>query len=394
MTSDHFASDPNRPSGTPPSWSPAVDTAAKTARTALAGRVLVVAGAEVPTSDAPPSSFPVHIARANPALDATGLVVGGANWSETLKAVRRENPGLLLMVDPPSSDQLRATKDDPFPLDQPDSDTLFTPPLSDRLEAQISAGATVAITPTGHIEVGDRAALKAVIAETDKLDRDDVVVGLQLPYPWMTGIHLPLVVAAVSRSRHPVSITLCDDRSDPMSHPGVVAGVRQLAALEHAPIFHKVDLGGLDAMSYGALAATVGVLASKRRGGVPGKKGWAPRSNNGANVLLHDLGRFRRSRDIERDWYARLTPPPCSCPICDGRPLTRFGNERSECREAALHNALGIVRLATDAQAHGGFPVYWPTYVRDAIEAHARLGERIGARVDPPRQLEAWASRV
>ncbi len=181
MTSDSSASDPNRPHSAPPSGSPGVHTTTRTARTALAGRVLVVAGAEVPTSDAPPSGFPARIAQANPALDATGLVVGGANWSETLKTLRRQNPDLFLMVDRPSSDQLRATKDDPFPLDQPDSHTLFTPPLSDRLDAQISAGASVAITPTGHLEVGDRAALKAVIAETDKLDRHDVVVGLQLP---------------------------------------------------------------------------------------------------------------------------------------------------------------------------------------------------------------------
>lgn len=367
-------------------------TITRNARTALTGRVLVVAGAEVSASDAPPSQFPHLIHEADPTLDASGLVVGGSNWKETLKTIRRQNPDMFLMVDPPANDYL-ASEDNPFPHDEPNTDALFAPTLSERLEAQISAGASIALAPTGHVEVGDRTTLKAVFAETNNLVRDDTVVALQLRPQWLTGNHLQLVTAAIKRSRHPVAITLCDERSDPMSHPGVRAGVRELAALENAPMFHKVDLGGIDAMSYGALAATIGVLAGKRRGSIPGKKSYAYRSNKGANVHLYDLARFRRSMDIERDWYARIAPPGCTCTTCDGRPVTRFGNDRDACKEATLHNALGIVRYATEAHAAGGYANYWPGYVTDAIAAHAALSERIGALVEPPRELEAWAKR-
>lgn len=372
---------------------PGQQTATRTARTALTGRVLVVAGAEVPASDAPPSQFPQLIHEADPTLEATGVVIGGSNWSETLRAIRRQNPEMFLMVDLPANDHL-ATKDEPFPHDDPSIDALFTPTLSERLDAQLSAGASIALTPTGHVEVGDRTTLKAVFARTDKLDRDDTVVALQIRPQWLTGNHLQLVTAAINRSRHPVAITLCDERSDPMSHPGVLAAVRELAALDKAPMFHRIDLGGIDAMSYGALAASIGVLAGKRRGSVPGKKSHAYRSNKGANVHLYDLARFRRSMDIERDWYARIAPPDCTCAICDSRPVTRFGNDRDACKAATLHNALGIIRYATEANAAGGYANYWPGYVTDAIAAHATLSERVGALVEPPRELEAWAKRV
>lgn len=364
-------------------------SATASARAELAGRVLVVAGSD------DPSAYPRLLAAANPALDQTGLVVGGSKWSSTVRGIRNAYPGMFLICDPSESEKHFATKNDPFPYDEdPNALALIAAPtLNERLDAQLHAGASIAMTPTGYIQAGDRDALKAVITDANKLNRDDTVAVLPLAYQWLAGKDVTFLLTAINRSHHPLAISLGDASGNPMSRSGVLDGVRALAASDAAPMFHKTDLGGLEAMSFGALASGIGVIASKRRAGIPGTKGFAPRVTKGANVLLHDLARFRRSLDMQDQWYASINPPTCPCLVCKGRPIDRFGRSNADCLEASKHNALAIIQFAAEARAAGGFRVYWPDRVNGAISAHTALGARIGTKVEPPKELKAWANR-
>ncbi len=49
-----------------------------------------------------------------------------------------------------------------------------------------------------------------------------------------------------------------------------------------------------------------------------------------------------------------------------------------------------VISYINEASAAGGFPLYWPDKVRDAIVAHAALSQYVGTKIDPPRELLAW----
>lgn len=359
--------------------------ATESARTRLLGRVLVAAGSQER------QQYPGLIRAQATSLATTGLVVGGSGWASALRSIRAGDPDLFLLYDPVESHEFFATAEAPFPQAAATQETLLpAATLEQRVQDQIDAGASVAMTPTGYIQAGDRPALRAVIEETNTLQRDDVLVLLPLDHKWLVGATLKAIVAAVNRSQHPIAITLGDSSSDPMSHPGVLDGVHELAAMDAPPMFHKTDLAGFDAMAHGALAASVGVIASKRRATVPGQKPYAPRTNRGAVVLLDDLLRFRRSLDMQDQWYASRSAPGCDCRVCHGQPIDRFTSAEYDCVAAAQHNAIGFIDCINDASARGGFAAWWPGKVQDAIVAHETLGQYVGTRIDPPKELLAW----
>ena len=175
-----------------------------------------------------------------------------------------------------------------------------------------------------------------------------------------------------------------------MSHKGVLDGAHELAAMENPPMFHKTDLAGLDAVAHGALAASVGVIASKRRGGVPGRPPFASRTQRGANVLIDDLlavpAQPRHAGPVVRlPRRPRLRLPGLRQPA-----HRRFTSEDYDCVIAAQHNAIMVISYINEASAAGGFPLYWPDKVRDAIVADAALSQYVGTKIDPPRELLAW----
>ena len=362
------------------------------ARVGLAGRVLIAAG------NLQQHKYPALIQAEAASLGHTGLVISGNDWSTMMRRIRRACPDLFLVYDPVESGKLFASKDDPFPqaaTADMDTEALFgltLPTLEERIEHQINSGASVAMTPTGYIRAGDQLALRAVITGAEMLNRDDVVVLLPLDYKWLVGPALKTIVGVIKRSKHPVAITLGDSSSDPMSHAGVLAGARTLAALPGPPIFHKTDLAGFDLMAHGALAASVGVIASKRRAQIPDEKIYAPRTKKGATVLLLDLLRFRRTLDMTNRWYASRKSPDCTCRVCNGQPIDRFTSEDYDCIVAAQHNGVGILSLTSQAAAAGGYQRFWPDAVRDAVAAHQTLSQYVGTQIEPPRQLTAWNS--
>lgn len=377
-----------------PSSGPSAATATRRlavapARMLLSGRVLVVAGT------LEQHVYPALLQAEASSLAMTGLVVCGANATGTVRRIRAGHPDLFLLCDQTENEKFNAAADDPFPQGGNDEDSLFPmPTLEQRIQSQINAGASLAMTPTGHIQAGDRLALRAVITEANKLKRNDVVVVLPLSHKWLVGPDLKMVMAAIKRSKHPVAITLCDSGTDPMSHKGVLAGAQALAAMDEAPMFHKTDLAGFHVMAHGALAASVGVIASKRRGAIPGKGFFAPRTNRGANVLVPSLLRFRRSLDMQDQWYASRNAPDCFCTACGGQAIDRFGSDAYDDATPTHHNAIGVIGVINEAHASGGFASSWPDIVRDAVTAHAALSQYVGTKIDPPTELVAWSKNL
>lgn len=364
-----------------------VAPAEDTARSRLAGRVLVVAG------NLEQHKYPAIILAAAHSLDSTGLVICGNEWTTTMRRARHANADMFLMYDPVEACKQFASKDDPFPLGETPEDqgVLFDKPtLEARLQGQIAAGASVAVTPTGYVRAGDQLALRAVITAANKLTRTDMVVLLPLDYKWLTGPALKTLIGVINRSKHPVAITLGDSSTDPLSHPGVLAGARTLAGLDKPPMFHKTDLAGLDMMAHGALATSIGVIASKRRAPIPGTSAWAPRTRRGATVLLPELLRFRRTLDMTDQWYASKKAPDCGCQVCEGQPIDRFTSEEYDCVIAAQHNGLGIIGFTNEAAAAGGYRTYWVDKVNDAVAAHEALSQYVGSQIDPPKEVTAW----
>jgi hypothetical protein len=321
------------------------------------------------------------------------MVVGGTDALVTVGAIRRAHPDLFIMCDPHESANLFATAENPFPMHDapPGQDSFFpSPTLADRVQGQIGAGASVALTPTGYVQAHDHQALRAVINQANLLDRDDVVVLLPLDPNWLADPSRKTIIAAIERSRHPVAITLGDSNGDPMSRGGVLKGARELCGLDSAPMFHKTDLVGYHLMACGAVAASVGLIASKRRASIPGKAPFARRSKRGPNILLPDLLRFRRSLDMQDQWFASRNAPRCPCRACKGQPIDRFGEDQYDSAEASQHNAIGLLSFINEANARGGYHRYWPAKVHDALAAHVALSALVGTQIQAPREVKAW----
>ena len=135
------------------------------ARTSISGRVLVAAGSQEQYK------YPELIKTEASSLDTAWSC---ADAVATMRRIRASHPDLFLVFDPPENDRFTATADDPFPQEGEPEDSLFSLPratLVERIQSQIDAGASIAMTPTGHIQAGDRSALRAVITETNKLKR-------------------------------------------------------------------------------------------------------------------------------------------------------------------------------------------------------------------------------
>lgn len=355
-----------------------------TARIRLAGRVLLAVDAKA--AHTYPQLIHAHVVDPHD----TGLIVPGRNLA-AVRGLRTNHPTLFFMCDPPESGQFTASAATPFPTETDHQASLLPPlTLEQRIQQQIDAGASLAFTPTGYLLAGDHGALRAVITQANLLNRDDVVVLLPMDHTWLRPQGLKLLSAAITRCRHPVAVALGDVNGDPMSRKNVLAGARELCRLPTPPMFHRIDLAGYHLMARGAVAASVGVIASKRRAEIPGKPGYAPRANRGANVLLADLLRFRRSLDLQDEWYASRSAPTCPCSACHNQALDRFGSSDYDRADAAQHNAIGLLNYIDEAQTHGGYARYWPGKVRDALAAHATLGGYVGAPIAAPAEVKAW----
>jgi hypothetical protein len=221
----------------------------------------------------------------------------------------------------PTSTAVWATKETPFALD---TSGLFPEDLDEVLDAQVQAGATVAVTPTAVFKAGDSEAMKSALERVNRLDRDDCVFLLPIHYRWLDKDNIRQLIAIVTHSRHPVAIALADSFSNPLEHKGAISGYRRLFEAAPWAMPWRADLGAFDAMARGARAAAIGQLPSLRRLAFPDKGGFSSdKSDTSPHVLLPKQLRYRRSSKMQQEWFASALADTCPCPHCDGREIDR-----------------------------------------------------------------------
>lgn len=320
---------------------------------------------------------------------ASGIVLTGKQNLGTLAAIRAAHPGLVLALEPDVDRDHIATVDGPFVL--PPADLFGTATLERMLDDQIEAGASIALTPTGHVRAGDSDTAKAVIEVANGLDRDDVVVRLPVDAPWLR-TNAKQLAAIVARSRHPVALSLAHEM-DPMDGRGVAASMRELTLSVANLALWRTDLSAIAHVCDGGWAGAVGFVPSLRHGLSPGNSGrainWRDKT---PHVLLRDHLRYMRGSHLQ-DTFASSEPPHCGCSVCNGGPLDRFSESGADRLVAHEHNAAGLLDMVSELQhlpPHRRLE-WWQERLRRALSAHEQTARQTGRHLAIPNVVAAWA---
>jgi hypothetical protein len=343
----------------------------------LGTRVLVIASGEAEATA--PHVDPI----------VSGLVIAGAVAHRTLRALRKIYPELVMMIEPTST-SVWAIKELPFMLD---TSGIFPEELDDVLDAQLQAGATVAVTPTTVFQAGDADAMKAALEMVNKLDRDDFLFLLPIHYRWLDKENIKQLVAIIKRSRHPVAIALVDSSSNPLEHAGAIPGYRRLFEAAPWAMPWRADLGAFDALAHGARAAVIGQLPSLRRIALPGKGGFSSdKSDMSPHVLLRNLLRYRRASKMQQDWFASAAPETCPCPHCGGRAIDRFNGSDEQRLEAHLHNLHETTAMRREIDGYTGEQIaaWWKQRLLNVEYERQALRGRIGVEVNLTPDVKEW----
>jgi hypothetical protein len=328
--------------------------------------------------------------------DHGGIVVAGKNPREVLRQLRRAYPAMVLLEQPNIHEQLCATASRPFPTgaELGDGDgrelALFAvnePTLAEALDAQLAAGASVAITPTGFIESGSHDAMTGLVAQANALDRQDTIVHLPLAPTWLAvEADRRKLIAAITRLKHPVVISIAD-RGDPAAGTGVVEGLIAVfaAAGTKAGVWYS-DLGVLEALALGGLCGAVGVTSSARHILVPGTIARSPSKGQDRtpNAIIPGLSRFKRARAMQSDWFANGGDPGCSCAICQSGEISRFDSSAEDILAAHRHNLLWFQTHHLALLASTNRQVWWADHLAEAAAGHAALASATGVRAISP----------
>lgn len=323
-----------------------------------------------------------------------GLVLTGKTAAAGIKTLRREHPDLLLLRDPEGYRRALATEQEPFVLDDDESQHLFPLSLDDYLRAQRDCGADLALTPTGYLGAGNDDALRAVIRTADRIARDDVIVSLPIDIAWLRDDHIDHLIAATAGLDRPKAVLL-GGQFDPMRRSAeAVQNLRRLVAEGGDVAVLRTDLTGFDAMSHGAYATSLGTGGSLRHVIPFGQRSFGGGNDPSPTVLLAELMSFYKgSTLVER--FADSRPPVCACLSCQERPMDRFVG-RGDTLDAHRHNVHVWASWANDLYDQptvDGRATWWKNLCSAAVDYAAVLNARIrqpGA-FQPPSTLRSWA---
>ncbi|MDR6508050.1 hypothetical protein [Arthrobacter oryzae] len=319
-----------------------------------------------------------------------GLVLAGSNAYADAKAIRHYRPDLVLAIEPKSATTYTATATQPFHLDQ---GGIIEETLDDVLQGQRQCGTNIALTPTGFIDIGDSRPAKKAVELANEVVGDDIVLLLPVHYKWCQPDHINQLITIAKKSIHPVALTLCDGSSDPLSHRGVPEGYRKFFSSVPDAIAWRADIGGFDALTFGALASVIGQLPSLRRGKDPSKKSTAINpADTTPNILLPTLLRYARSSYMQENWFANVPSLTCDCTICGGKPVDRFSGSSEDRLTGHLHNLATLTSLASEVREVGRDQLkqWWREKLESAETAREHLAGYTATTVDPPAAVKQW----
>lgn len=315
----------------------------------------------------------------DPRYGGLAIYGGRADPIKKIKRIRAGGYNGPLLVDPGRYTTRVATVEAPFVYD---NDGLFSSAsgldldveLDLELGAQLDCGATVALTPTGYLRVGDLAALRAVVDVVADLDRSDIVVVIPAAVGWLVEPQLPSFAGALATIRHPVALAV-GGQFNPLDLKGAQANLRRLIAAVPGVAPWRTDFAAFDGVAHGAPFAAMGASSGLRHLVPPQEK--AQSSSTGVQVapavLLPRLLSFVGGGKIASR-YANRQPPTCDCAECEGSPLTRFDGVDGETQKAAgRHNAAAWNELLPEFFREPGLgerQAWWKRRCQAACAAH------------------------
>lgn len=340
------------------------------------------------------------VLRALPFVDpyAGGVFVTGTYAPKRVARLRHEHPTLPLIVEPRALTSHKATAEEPFRIDISPGE-LFQPSLDAALDLQVFAGGSdLAITPTGQIETGDTATVRAALEQANALDRTDTLFALVLEAGWLSEEHLvKFIRAVIDRSRHPVLLTFVS-RTNPIESTKRIKAYRSIFRdTTGTVVAYRTDMSGFDARALGAITSAIGAYPSARRTNPIGRSGTSSDPTDLApHELIADMLRFVRSKEMRRHWFAEAEPFVCFCPVCRGREIDRLHHTSADRTEGHLHNVAEIARLhaGTVGMNRAELAAYWRNLVVGALEAYEQLEDHIGVQLGRPKDLKVWAEGI
>ncbi|MEH0432289.1 hypothetical protein ACKI1I_41515 [Streptomyces turgidiscabies] len=332
--------------------------------------------------------------------DLGGVVMSGEKAGERAYQLRTSGYTGALLIDTAAYKTHTATADEPFLLD---GNELFDT-VDTSLELQKARGASAALTPTGYIPPGASRALKAVMRQSERLERADTIVNLPIDIAWLTDEFLSQLIAVCKRIPQPKALTLFR-QFDPMEQAkSVPANLRRVVAELPDVALLRTDLAALDVLAHGGLFAGIGADSASRHSIPPGERALFNPNGGGPqypSVLMPSLMCFKGTQSLAR-LYANHPPATCSCDVCDGRGLDRFNDPGGEARrESEDHNistwsawVIEITSRKPGIERKG----WWRDKCAAAVAHYALENQRLGLSANSkagfavPDPLEAWAT--
>lgn len=326
-----------------------------------------------------------------------GLVLSGKKAAVGIKKIRQSDPDLLLLRDPEGYSRVLATEDEPFFLDDDEDEQqerLFPLTLDECLQAQRDCGANLALTPTGYLNAGDSDALRAVVREAARIERDDVLVSVPLDIAWLKNDLIGHVIAVLATLDKPKAVFL-GGQFDPVErYKDAVENLRRLVADAGSTAVLRTDFTGFDAMSHGAFATSIGTGGSQRHIVPFGQPSFANQHDQSPSVLFEELMSFHKGSTLARR-FANARPPVCMCTPCGGRKLDTFLS-KDDSVAAHRHGMYTWASWVNDMHAQPTIAhraVWW----KNRCHTAAGYAEVVNAYINqpdgfkPPKTLKAWA---
>jgi hypothetical protein len=327
-----------------------------------------------------------------------GIVFSSAGGFSRGQAVKRMFPGLIIAADHRDRDKAEkhATPEEPIAL--PNLGGLFEAfgpkkALDEFLEGQLHGGAHIGVIPGRVVRSEDSESLAAIIEMSNAVDREDVIVRVPISHTWLRERNVRQLNGILARSRHPIALSPADKR-DPMDNKGAPEGLRRVIDTHGDKIIvWKTDLAGIDAVTRGALATSVGVVASLRHSSPPG--GFGQKINERdltPQVFLPKMLRYMRASHLHDEVFASTKPWTCDCRACCGKAVDRFTGSTEDLREAAIHNALAITGLhhRIISAPSAARTAVWRELLENALAAHQELALYVERKMPFPGPLQYW----
>jgi hypothetical protein len=323
----------------------------------------------------------------------SGIVMAGRRGS--VKAVRQLvalGVGFPVLIDPEGYRHHTATVDDPFWLP---SDGLFTTTLDAVVSAQLHAGVSAALTPTGYIPAGGTDELKAATSQFAQLGNDMAILMVPLDISLLGGSYFKHTCAILEDFERPVAMVLVCQGNPLDQRKDILPNLRTLA--RRVPLIPlRTDFNGLDLLGQGALFTAIGTGGSLRHAVDPAEQAESFVRGVAPSVLWPELLTFYKGSTIAEFFGAQEhMAPTCGCGVCGGRRITRF--LRHEHTDEAIAHGVAMWspladRLLSAATVRERAETWKSMCMQAVAEYHMVLDslQRLdGLRLQP--SLERWA---